>query len=54
MLEEIPELKNAKKAIKKAQELMIHKEGLESADLVIENERLKTSIMILNQKLKSE
>jgi len=33
---------------------MLHKEGLETADIVIENERLKTSVLILNQKLRTQ
>ena len=33
---------------------MTHPKGIEAADLAIENERLKTSVMILNQKLRSQ
>ena len=33
---------------------MTHKEGLDAADVVIENERLKTSLMILNQKIRTQ
>ena len=33
---------------------MIHPDGFEAADLAIENERLKTSVMILNQKLRTQ
>ena len=33
---------------------MLHKEGLDTADIVIENERLKTSVLILNQKLRTQ
>ena len=33
---------------------MTHPEGIEAADIAIENERLKTSLMILNQKIRSQ
>lgn len=33
---------------------MTHKEGLDAADVVIENERLKTSLMILNHKIRTQ
>ena len=37
MLDDIPELKQANKVIKEAQKLMSHPEGIEAADLAIEN-----------------
>jgi hypothetical protein len=49
-----PKSQEVRNLIARASQSFDLKEGTAASDLVIENERLKTTLMILNQKLKMQ